>query len=132
MRELMNDDSELLARCITIGQGPEASSDYGTQNVLRRALLVKRASNSFHMRTPHGLLQNLGIQSQFVPKMIVNKRDVRTSPRADLAHGCGVVTEIRKYLCRHFEQFSARVVQFSLPGSPCLYVFRVYAGRGRH
>lgn len=110
LRQLVNDDPELLVREILFCDSPYPRSDDAAQNFFGAAFLLEGFPDGIEMFKADRLLQNLRVESQFVAEMIVDKGDVGTGPGADVAHGRSMVSGFGKNVPRRFEQLVARIV----------------------
>jgi hypothetical protein len=86
----------------------KASSNDCAQDIFGRGGFIEGAPNGVDLGGPDGLLQHLGIESQFIAKVIIYGGDICSGAHANFANGGRLIAAIGKNLLRNLEQFVAR------------------------
>jgi hypothetical protein len=81
-------------RQISAIDAPKSSSNQGSQDIFRRRVLIKCVFDGYELCGPHRLLQDLGIQAQFIAEVVIDSSDIRSRSCADFANRRSLIAAV--------------------------------------
>ena len=73
--------------------------------------MIKYVLNGLNLDSSHGLLQYLGIKSQFIAEVIIYSSNIRSCFQTNFANRGGLIASISKYRPSNLQQLLTRWVR---------------------
>ena len=94
-------------RQASAADAPQSSSNHSPQNVFRGRVLIESALNGFDFGSSQRLLQNLGIQPQFIAEVIIYSGNIRSRRHTNFANRGRLIAPVSKNLPGNIQQLLA-------------------------